>query len=194
MVQYRVPEGRESWPHYQPCRRCGHPRGFHKPAYDGSAWCCGTEEQKRVERTQSSCDCPGFRTVWPAQHGAHECVECGIRFEWKGRERFFCAKCERRCPHCRAYCRGGTHCPNCLGYRGLTPTQFAEDAPPLSMGQRIKLEGLFNLGERKLGAPYLSFTSRFRCVKCSRRIPHAVPAMCDDCFEGLHGFARSSTT
>ena len=66
------------------------------------------------------CDCTGYRAAWPKTSGTTECVICGIRFTWQGRERHYCPKCERRCPHCRAYARGGTRCRNCGKHRGLS--------------------------------------------------------------------------
>jgi hypothetical protein len=113
-----------------------------------------------------------------------ECVVCGIKFTWRGRARMFCPKCERHCPHCRAYCRGSTHCDNCGKCKGLSTAQFTEEAPPLSDSQRARIAQLMSTGEKELvfGPP--------RCSDCDKQISHPRPGICDECFVKLHGFPR----
>lgn len=174
--------------------RCGHPEAVHEGVIsvrNGREGCYGLDalpKGKRPTWDGRLCGCPGYRAAWSRITRKAECVECGLQFTWRGRERVFCPNCERRCRNCRAYTRGCTHCYNCGRHRGLSTEEFAAEAPPLSMDQRVRLEGLFNL-DHKAGEPYWCFT-RPRCVDCHEQIPRARPALCDRCFVKRHGHPR----
>jgi hypothetical protein len=178
----------------QPLCRCGHPEAVHEGVIsvrNGREGCYGLEalpKGKRPTWDDRLCGCPGYRAAWPRITGKAECVECGLSFTWRGRERIFCSNCERSCPNCRAYCRGGTHCPNCGRWRGLSSEEFAADAPPLSMSQRVKLEGC-SISITSRANPIGASPGR-RCIDCGEVIPHAQPAICDDCFVKRCGHPR----
>lgn len=171
--------------------RCGHPHSVHEidmAGRGGREGCYGLPQRPKTRDLPAwedrLCRCPGYRTSWPDIAGTDECVYCGIAFTWRGRTRMFCPRCERRCPHCRAYCRGGTHCDNCGKSRGPTVEEFAKEAPPLSQRQRSVIANAFSTPERTLvPAPP-------RCVECCERIPKARPGICDQCFLSLHGQRR----
>jgi excisionase family DNA binding protein len=117
---------------YTECR-CGHPQSVHVIDHKGGRdGCYGLDERPKGKMPawqNRLCGCPGYRTAWPNTTGTAECVDCGIEFTWRGRHRAFCPKCERRCPHCHAYCRGGTHCDTCGKCRGLSTAEFAQELP-----------------------------------------------------------------
>jgi hypothetical protein len=175
---------------YTKCR-CGHPQSVHVIDHKGGRdGCYGLDERPKGKMPawqDRLCGCPSYRTAWPNTTGTAECVDCGIEFTWRGRDRAFCPKCERRCPHCRAYCRGGTHCDTCGKCRGLLTAEFAQEAPSLSQSQRYRIAQLFSTAEQQFlpGTPH--------CRNCHREISHPRPALCDDCFVALHGFPRTTT-
>ena len=120
------------------------------------------------------------------RHLRHTVHVAGPRAGLLHRERDYCIKCERRCPHCRAYARGSTHCRNCGKHRGLNIEDFDQEAPPLSERQRDVIAWAFSTEkERYIPGPP-------RCMECGKQIPRPRPAMCDQCFVKLHGFARSA--
>ena len=176
---------------YTKCR-CGHTKAVHLigDRRDGDG-CYGLEELPKGRRppwNERSCSCAGYRTAWPRRSGSADCIECGIQFKWKGRERNFCPKCERRCPHCRSYSRGGTHCDNCGKHRGLSIDEFVAEAPPLSGRQLNTIAQLLSIGgERQyvVGSP--------RCGQCGKPTAHYRPSLCDGCFEQRHGFQRKTS-
>lgn len=175
---------------YTNCRR-GHSQSVHEIDMGGKSGegCYGLQERpKRWDLPtwdDRSCGCAGYRTASPNVAGKDECVYFGIKFTWRGRRRMFCPKCERRCPHCRAYSRGGTHCHNCGKSRGLSIEEFARKAPPLSDHQRRVIANAFSTHERHfVPAPP-------RCVECGEQIPHPRPGLCDQCFVKLHGHPRT---
>jgi hypothetical protein len=130
-------------------RRCGcqelaHMIG-HRAGEKEGCWGPAPIKGRKPKWENRACGCPGYRAAWPKVTGTDDCVECGLPFRWRGRERVFCPNCERRCPHCRAYCRGSTHCDNCGKSREL----FVEEAPPLSDHQRFVIANAFSTTERE---------------------------------------------
>jgi hypothetical protein len=170
---------------------CGHEYSVHLINYSSSAGhegCYGVDEMpkgKKPKWEERQCNCTAYRVEWPKTTGTGECVVCGIRFGWRGRERSYCPKCERRCPHCRAYARGSTHCSSCGKHRGLSIKDFVDEAPPLSDRQRHVIAQAFSTDH----ATYIPGPPR--CVNCGKGIPRPRPGICDECFVELHGHARS---
>lgn len=106
--------------------------------------------------------------------GTTVCAVCGQIFTWHKRERNYCPKCERRCPHCHAYARGSTHCRVCGKHRALSIAEFVEEAPPLSFRQ---LNTIARLMGGHVGPP--------RCKVCGNRMKD-YGRICDECIARQH--------
>jgi len=173
---------------YQPCRALRSSAGlsqtnlrrqWHGVAVQRTEACGTRAQQLRLSRVSH---------VWPA---AAWCTRNASSVEsdfelGRVESGSFCAKCERRCPRCRAYCRGGTHCPNCLGSPGpVTLDRFAEDAPPLSMAQRSSWRVCSIWRRAQTG---VNPSSASRAVSCASSVHGASPTPFRRCattaFEG----------